>query len=37
VHAALNVVTDLAAGSATPPPGFERPVTRLALAVLRES
>jgi AcrR family transcriptional regulator len=37
VHAALNVVTDLAAGPATPPPGFERPVTRLALAVLRES
>jgi hypothetical protein len=37
VHAALNVVTDLAAGPAVPPTGFERPVTRLALTVLRES
>jgi len=37
VHAALNVVTDLAAGTAGPPAGFERPVAGLALAVLLES
>jgi AcrR family transcriptional regulator len=38
VHAALNVVTDLSGNSGvTAPAGFERPVTHLALSVLRDA